>query len=104
MAILKAAWNQGIQSKIFFSADSSDKLLNKATIETALEHDKKKIWLGVWENNDNAVAFYKKMGFVQTGCHPFQMGDEEQIDLIMTKTLNYLMVISWGFPLNILLW
>lgn len=39
-------------------------LLNKA-IETALEHDKKKIWLGVWEKNENAVAFYKKMGFVQ---------------------------------------
>ncbi len=62
-------------------------LLNKA-IETALEQDKKKIWLGVWEHNDNAVAFYKMMGFVQTGCHSFQMGDEEQLDLILTKTLG----------------
>ncbi|CAG7658985.1 Spermidine/spermine N(1)-acetyltransferase [Paenibacillus allorhizosphaerae] len=61
-------------------------LLNKA-IEIAMERDKKKIWLGVWEKNENAIAFYQKMGFVQTGAHSFYMGDEEQIDFIMTKTL-----------------
>ncbi|WP_418027875.1 GNAT family N-acetyltransferase [Paenibacillus sp. JJ1722] len=61
-------------------------LLNKA-MEIAMEHNKKKIWLGVWEKNENAIAFYKKMGFVQTGAHSFYMGDEEQIDFIMTKTI-----------------
>ncbi|WP_040203385.1 GNAT family N-acetyltransferase [Neobacillus jeddahensis] len=61
-------------------------LLNKA-MEIARERDKKKIWLGVWEKNENAMAFYKKMGFVQTGAHSFYMGDEEQIDFIMIKTL-----------------
>ncbi|WP_409300371.1 GNAT family N-acetyltransferase [Peribacillus sp. SCS-155] len=61
-------------------------LLNKA-MDIALERGKKKIWLGVWEKNENAIAFYKKMGFVQTGAHSFYMGDEEQIDFIMTKTL-----------------
>ncbi|MBT2673961.1 GNAT family N-acetyltransferase [Streptomyces sp. ISL-14] len=62
-------------------------LLNKA-IEIAMERNKKKIWLGVWEKNENAIAFYKKIGFVQTGAHSFYMGDEEQIDIIMTKTLK----------------
>jgi diamine N-acetyltransferase len=61
-------------------------LLNKA-MEIAIEHNKKKIWLGVWEKNENAIAFYKKLGFVQTGAHSFYMGDEEQMDFIMTKTL-----------------
>jgi ribosomal protein S18 acetylase RimI-like enzyme len=61
-------------------------LLNKA-VEIAMECNKKKIWLGVWEKNENAIAFYKKTGFVQTGTHTFFMGDEEQIDFIMTKTL-----------------
>lgn len=61
-------------------------LLNKA-IEIAMERNKKKIWLGVWGKNENAIAFYKKMGFIQTGAHSFYMGDEEQIDFIMTKTL-----------------
>lgn len=61
-------------------------LLNKA-IEIAKEDNKKKIWLGVWEQNENAIAFYQKMGFVQTAAHSFYMGDEEQTDFIMTKTL-----------------
>ncbi|WP_096185674.1 GNAT family N-acetyltransferase [Evansella halocellulosilytica] len=61
-------------------------LLNKAK-EIAMEYDKKKIWLGVWEKNENAISFYMKMGFVQTGTHSFYMGDEEQIDFIMIKTL-----------------
>ncbi|MCY7917807.1 GNAT family N-acetyltransferase [Bacillus vallismortis] len=55
--------------------------------DMAMEHHKKKIWLGVWEKNEHALAFYKKMGFVQTGAHAFYMGDEEQVDLIMVKTL-----------------
>ncbi|MBM7651184.1 GNAT family N-acetyltransferase [Neobacillus cucumis] len=62
-------------------------LFNKA-MELALELNKKKIWLGVWEKNENAIAFYQRMGFVQTGAHSFYMGDEEQVDFIMTKTLN----------------
>lgn len=61
-------------------------LLNKA-LEIAQERNMKEIWLGVWEKNENAIAFYKKMGFVQTGVHSFQMGDEEQMDFIMTKIL-----------------
>jgi diamine N-acetyltransferase len=61
-------------------------LINKA-IEIAREKKKNKIWLGVWEKNENAIAFYKKLGFVQAGTHSFHMGDEEQIDFIMVKSL-----------------
>ena len=61
-------------------------LLHKA-LEIAEENKKKKIWLGVWEKNENAIAFYEKMGFVQTGAYSFYMGDEEQVDFIMVKTL-----------------
>ncbi|OOZ91059.1 GNAT family N-acetyltransferase [Bacillus cereus] len=61
-------------------------LLNNA-IEIAIANNKKNIWLGVWEKNENAIAFYKKLGFVQAGSHSFYMGDDEQIDLIMIKTL-----------------
>jgi diamine N-acetyltransferase len=62
-------------------------LLNKA-IELAKVHNKSKIWLGVWEKNENAIAFYKKMGFVEIGAHSFYMGDEEQIDIIMTLAIQ----------------
>ncbi|MEO2203384.1 GNAT family N-acetyltransferase [Paenibacillus pabuli] len=61
-------------------------LLNKA-MEVANDKNKSKIWLGVWEKNRNAIAFYNKMGFIQTGAHSFYMGDEEQTDFIMSKTL-----------------
>ncbi|SEM85611.1 Ribosomal protein S18 acetylase RimI [Terribacillus saccharophilus] len=61
-------------------------LMNKA-IELATESRKNVIWLGVWEKNQNAIAFYSKNGFVKTGAHSFYMGDEEQVDYILTKTL-----------------
>ncbi|PMC37848.1 GNAT family N-acetyltransferase [Bacillus sp. UMB0899] len=61
-------------------------MINQA-IELARKENKKKIWLGVWEKNKNAIGFYKRMGFVVTGEHPFYMGDEEQTDFIMTKPL-----------------
>ncbi|EIF14778.1 PaiA [Bacillus sp. 5B6] len=62
-------------------------LLNEA-VKIATAHNKKNIWLGVWEKNENAIAFYQKMGFVQTGEHSFYMGDDKQVDIIMTKTLS----------------
>lgn len=62
-------------------------LLNKA-IELATELNKTTIWLGVWEENENAIEFYRKKGFVQTGSHSFYMGDDEQVDLIMVKALD----------------
>jgi len=62
-------------------------LLNKA-FEIALEQQKKSIWLGVWEANENAIMFYQKKGFVQNGSHSFFMGDDEQVDLIMVKTIQ----------------
>ena len=63
------------------------KTLLQQAIDIAREHHKDKIWLGVWEKNEQAIAFYQKMGFVQTGSHSFYMGDEEQVDFIMIKSL-----------------
>ncbi|KGE17290.1 GNAT family N-acetyltransferase [Paenibacillus wynnii] len=72
--------------KKFYKKGLGKYLIYKA-IEIAIERNKEKIWLGVWEKNESAITFYKKMGFVQTGAHSFYMGDEEQIDFIITKTL-----------------
>lgn len=64
------------------------KYLIDKVIEIARTQGKTSIWLGVWEHNVNAIAFYKKMGFVHTGSHSFFMGDDEQTDFIMTKQLD----------------
>lgn len=51
------------------------------------EHNKHKIWLGVWEHNPSAQAFYKRHGFKVVGEHHFQTGDVTDTDLIMEKEL-----------------
>lgn len=53
----------------------------------AKELNRTGIWLGVWEHNYNALAFYKKMGFQRIGEHTFIMGDDAQVDYIMLKEL-----------------
>ena len=63
-------------------------LLNKA-LELAKQFKKKFAWLGVWEYNPKALAFYKSFGFVQTGSHVFLLGTDPQTDLIFQLQLNY---------------
>lgn len=41
------------------------------------------LWLGVWEQNRDAIEFYKKMGFETFGTHDFRLGTEAQTDLLM---------------------
>ncbi|WP_163971849.1 GNAT family N-acetyltransferase [Oceanobacillus halotolerans] len=77
-----------IYIKSEFQKQGLGKYMFHKAIEIAQKDNKTKIWLGVWEKNENAIDFYKKMGFVQTGAHSFYMGDEKQIDLIMTKTIG----------------
>jgi ribosomal protein S18 acetylase RimI-like enzyme len=45
------------------------------------------IFLGVWEHNPRAQAFYRKWGFVRVGEHLFQMGDDAQTDWWMYRAL-----------------
>lgn len=45
------------------------------------------VWLGVWENNFKAQAFYQKSGFKKVGSHDFILGDDRQTDHILLKTL-----------------
>lgn len=63
------------------------KMIAKAE-ELANPKKKKQIWLGVWEHNEPARAFYKQLGFVETSEHSFYMGSEKQLDIIMTKKVT----------------
>lgn len=45
------------------------------------------MWLGVWEYNPRALAFYKKNGFREVGKHVFQLGEDAQTDLLMQRYL-----------------
>jgi diamine N-acetyltransferase len=43
------------------------------------------VFLGVWEHNPRAQAFYRKWGFEIVGSHLFQMGDDPQTDYWMER-------------------
>ena len=40
------------------------------------------LWLGVWERNPRAIAFYAKSGFVHVGSHDFFVGADRQTDRV----------------------
>ncbi|RIN04412.1 GNAT family N-acetyltransferase, partial [Staphylococcus shinii] len=61
--------------------------LYKQALKLAKDLECENIWLGVWEKNENAIQFYKKLGFYKIDEHVFFMGDEKQIDFIMLKEL-----------------
>lgn len=64
------------------------KLLFEKALEIARERHAEYIWLGVWEKNLKAIAFYEKQGFVKFDKHSFQFGTEEQTDLMMKITVS----------------
>ncbi len=43
------------------------------------------LWLGVWEGNARALAFYRKWGFEVLGEHTFMLGNDPQRDLLMRR-------------------
>lgn len=45
------------------------------------------LWLGVWEHNGRARAFYAKCGFADVGEHIFLFGTDPQTDRVMTLAL-----------------
>jgi ribosomal protein S18 acetylase RimI-like enzyme len=46
------------------------------------------LWLGVWDQNPRAIAFYKKAGFRIVGSQPFQLGADRQRDYIMVRSVE----------------
>lgn len=44
-------------------------------------------WLGVWERNPRAIAFYRKFGFVEVGEHVFPLGRDPQRDILMVRAV-----------------
>jgi len=45
------------------------------------------MWLGVWERNARAQAFYRKWNFRAVGEHVFQLGSDLQTDILMERSI-----------------
>ena len=62
--------------------------LMRAVLAAAAAAKSDRIWLGVWERNPRAMAFYRKFGFGVVGEHRFDLGTEPQRDLIMAAPVS----------------
>lgn len=73
--------------RIYILQEYKGRKIGKRLIEIAKNIAKKNelnyIWLGVWENNFNAIKFYEKQGFEKFATHIFKLGDDEQTDNLM---------------------
>jgi ribosomal protein S18 acetylase RimI-like enzyme len=45
------------------------------------------IWLGVWEQNARAIAFYTRYGFADIGIKTFLLGSDLQTDRVMWRSV-----------------
>lgn len=77
--------------RLYVIKDMLGKKIGKYLIEKCFElarsENFKTIWLGVWENNHRAIAFYKQFGFEACGTQIFELGNDRQTDLMMKKNI-----------------
>jgi len=62
-------------------------VLMNACLNEAQQAGHKTIWLGVWERNGRAQAFYRKWNFRAVGEHVFQLGSDPQRDILMERAV-----------------
>lgn len=61
--------------------------LMRACLDEARNNGHDTLWLGVWERNARAQAFYHKWEFRAVGEHIFQLGSDAQRDILMERAL-----------------
>ena len=78
--------------KLYVSADAIGSgvgaALMRFVIDWAKETGQESLWLGVWEHNLRARAFYEQWGFRPVGTEKFRLGSDEQVDLLMELRLD----------------
>ena len=62
--------------------------LMDAALDAARERGAETVWLGVWERNPRAAAFYAKYGFARVGEHTFMLGADAQTDWLLARALG----------------
>jgi ribosomal protein S18 acetylase RimI-like enzyme len=62
--------------------------LMDAVMNQTRARDAHELWLGVWERNERAQAFYRKCGFEPVGTQVFVVGTDAQTDRVMVKRLR----------------
>jgi len=78
--------------KLYVSADAIGSGVGAALMRACIERAKGSghdcLWLGVWEHNRRAKAFYGRWGFVPVGVEDFVLGSDKQTDILMQLRLT----------------
>jgi ribosomal protein S18 acetylase RimI-like enzyme len=75
--VLEAHQNKGLGKQLLFKSINLAKANNSVFL-----------WLGVWEENTDAIKFYQRYNFNKTGTHPYFIGTDKQTDWIMALELD----------------
>jgi GNAT superfamily N-acetyltransferase len=75
--LTRSAHGTGLAAPLMFAARAA-----------ARELEGLHLWLGVWERNPRAIAFYIKSGFAEVGSHVFMVGNDRQTDLVLVSSLS----------------
>lgn len=66
-----------------FQGTGAGRALMARAVEDARELGARRVLLGVYSGNDQAIAFYRHIGFAACGTRRFRVGSRERDDLIM---------------------
>lgn len=77
--------------RIYVHRDAQGLGVGRMLLEACLDIGRREgvgaVYLGVWEKNSSAQAFYRKLDFSPIGWHYFQFGSERQRDIWMSRSL-----------------
>ena len=78
--------------RLYARRDMVGQGIGAALMEACLAHARalgaRAAWLGVWEHNARAIAFYERWGFADVGTSTFVLGSDVQTDRIMVRALD----------------
>lgn len=63
-------------------------ILMRRALAIARQQNRDQVWLGVYERNLNAQGFYQHFGFRRVGQHTFTVGNDQQTDFLLAKSLT----------------
>ncbi len=71
-----------------FHGGGTGAALMGAVVEAARSQGALRLLLGVYGENDTAIAFYARQGFAQAGVRKFQVGAQVYDDLVLARRLD----------------
>lgn len=78
--------------RIYVHRDFKRQKIGSALLNACIQHTRENrfevLWLGVWQQNTKAIAFYEALGFSVFDTQVFVLGDDHQQDYLMKYEIN----------------